>query len=127
MKIISLSTLIAVFVSIVFLASPVKQAWAYCLQNQTGEKLYFVAREHMDTSSGDDNPSFYWIENGAEACCDWRDRSCNRSGRAETTLDYYVFSDDQALEGCSTLMRADVKARLTIFEEFDRCDWVQGR
>ncbi|MCF8034153.1 MAG: hypothetical protein K9K66_18980 [Desulfarculaceae bacterium] len=98
------------------LLAPAAPASAFCIYNQTGAQVTVVQESGGRFSRG------FKAKMGAEskACCNWKNKDCNKHGHKDSTLTFTVFKwvGAQEVELCH-------KVRIKAGGWLD-IDWVEG-
>ena len=59
-------------------------------------------------------------------CCQIADKNCNPTGKTNAKLRFFVFLNEDSLEGCDILGNASSHITLSSYQAFDNCIWNQG-
>ena len=92
------------------LASPAR---AFCVQNMSDTRLLFVSRQ----GGGPLDDKFRkWLGKGQ--------KTCGEPSRGSAIVEIFVFSSEDALEGCDAEVGAMQTLILKDFAKFDNCFWA---
>ncbi len=93
----------------------VNPANAFCIENRTDERLIFAAEPQGEMISG---VSFRkWL--------DPLEKTCGNPNKGNNIIRIFVFSEEDAIEGCDAVVGAQDTLTLISFVKFDRCDWAE--
>ncbi|MGI9384182.1 MAG: hypothetical protein ACR2PO_13590 [Methyloligellaceae bacterium] len=104
---------LALLAGAALLLASLPAARAFCVVNATEERLLFAAWLHDRVDQ--EIVLRKWVEAGARACA--------KPDTGTGIVDVFVFSDEDAIEGCDDEIPASGTLTLKAFEEFDRCAW----
>lgn len=100
----------------------VQNASAYCISNKTNRTLYFMIESY--TNNSESVLSFkQYIKPNKTKCCNTTDKTCNPSLKTDSKLSFYVFSNENSLEGCDVFGTSTSNIILNAYQDFDNCVW----
>ena len=107
------------FIIVAFLT--LLNAHAYCITNNSQRTLYFMVESYVQ---GDSVLSFkQYIKAKATKCCSVTNSNCNPTVNSKKLLSFYVFKNENSLEGCDIFGTRTSKITLKTYQDFDNCIW----
>ena len=95
---------------------------AYCIKNNTNQKLFFIVDTYLSNSARLLTFKQY-IEPKSTKCCDIKDATCNPTKKNDTKINFFVFLDENAIEGCNVFADTSSNISLDSYQIFDNCLW----